>query len=127
MIHTRLCDYYYYQIIIMCTMITGCQFTDNASLLATTRARAERALQVYMQVAGESGLFVSTPKTNVMVTGRYVTQEDKSTHVSEFPYLGAVIKSSGRMDSDIEKRIRQASKTFSSLCTFVSMDRDLMM
>ena len=33
-------------------------------------------------------------------------------NVKEFPYLGSVVISSGRMDADIDRKIEQASKRF---------------
>ena len=67
------------------------------------------------------GLSVSVPKTKFMVEA---TDEDRIPinvngnefeHVSEFPYLGSVTASSGRMDPDVNKRIAQASKAFGAL------------
>lgn len=116
--------------------VTECQFADDAALLATTRAGADRSLQEYMQVAEDFGLSVSIPKTKLMVTGREVTEEDRAplyiddTHmvesVCEFPYLGSVVDASGRMDSDIDRRIAQASKAFGALRKSVFSDKDLL-
>ena len=102
------------------TKVTECQFADDAALLATTRDGANRSLQVYMQVAGDFGLTVSIPKTKVMVTGREVTEADRVPlyiddtnmveSVCEFPYLGSVVDASGRMDTDIDRRVAQAPK-----------------
>ena len=56
-----------------------------------------------------------------MVTGRKATAEDRVPIpvgdyqiecVTEFPYLGSVIASSGRMQPDIDRRIAQASRAF---------------
>ena len=70
-----------------------------------------------------------------MVTGRVIEEEDRASividedkvvdHVNEFPYLGSVIQSSGRVDVDIERRITLASKAFGALRKSVFMDRDL--
>ena len=114
--------------------LTECQFADDAALLATTRRGAERATAEYMLVAGDFGLSLGIPKTKVMPVGREVTAEDKFPlciggeeieSVSEFPYLGSEIASSGRMDSDVERRITQASKAFGALRKSVFMDKDL--
>ena len=118
-------------------MLTECQFADDAALLATTRAGAVRALREYLQVAEDFGLTVSIPKTKIMAVGREVTEDDRAPlrlddtsvieAVSEFPYLGSTIAASGRMDSDVEKRIAQASKAFGALRTPVFRDRDLLL
>ena len=118
--------------------ITECQFADDAALLATTRDGAVRALREYMQVAEDFGLTVSIPKTKIMAVGREVTEEDRTPlhlddtnvvdSVSEFPYLGSTIAATGRMDSDVERRIAQASRAFAgALRTSVFGDRDLML
>ena len=36
-------------------------------------------------------------------------------NVKEFPYLGSVVASSGRVDADIDRRIAQVSKAFGAL------------
>lgn len=55
------------------------------------------------------------------------TSTVKYMYVSEFPYLGALIESYGRMGSGIERRTTKASKAIHSLCRSVFMDRDLML
>ena len=70
-----------------------------------------------------------------MVTGKVIEEEDRAPividednvvdHVNEFPYLGSVIQSSGRVDADVERRITLASKYFGALRKSVFMDRDL--
>ena len=45
------------------TWLTGCQFADDAALLATTREGAERAMKEYLQDAKDFGLSVNIPKT----------------------------------------------------------------
>ena len=59
-----------------------------------------------------------------MVTGRLVEEEDLAPIVLEggeveamekFPYLGSLVDSSGKMDADVNRRVAQASKAFTSL------------
>ena len=93
-----------------------CQFADNAALLATTRAGAERALQCYIEVAGDLGLTVSIPKTKIMARGRLVQPGDEGPiriddnncveSVSEFQYLGSMVERSGRVDTDVERSLK---------------------
>ena len=68
------------------------------------------------------------------MTGRLVDESDKEPiilvggdieAVDEFPYLGSLITSSGRMDMDIDRRIAQASKAFGALRKAVFLDRNL--
>ena len=67
---------------------------------------------------------MSIPKTKQMVTGRMVEEEDQEyialdggsiEVVQEFPYLGLIIESSGKMDVDVDRRIAQTSKAFGAL------------
>ena len=69
-----------------------------------------------------------------MVTGRLVEESDREVitidggdieAVDEFPYLGSLIASSGRMDVDVDKRVAQASKVFGALRKAVFLDRNL--
>ena len=69
-----------------------------------------------------------------MVTGRLVEESDRKVitidsgdieAVDEFPYLGSLIASSGRMDVDVDKRVAQASKAFGALRKAVFLDRNL--
>ena len=77
---------------------------------------------------------MSIPKTKHMVTGRLVEESDREVitidggdieAVDEFPYLGSLIASSGRMDVDVDKRVAQASKVFGALRKAVFLDRNL--
>ena len=69
-----------------------------------------------------------------MVTGRMVEEEDKEyialdggsiEVVEEFPYLGSIIDSSGKMEVDVDRRIAQASKAFGALRKSVFLDKNL--
>ena len=113
---------------------TDLQFADDAALLATTRAGAEGALYMYIDVAADFGLSVNVSKTKLMVTGRKATADDRALilvgddrieSVIEFPYLGSVIASPGRMLPDIDQRIAKASRAFGALRKSVFNSRDL--
>ena len=45
--------------------------------------------------------------------------------VQEFPYLGSIIESSGKMDVDVDRRIAQTSKAFGALRISVFLDKNL--
>lgn len=69
-----------------------------------------------------------------MAVGGETTAEDKIPlrvrreeieSVSKFPYLGSVISSTGRIDSDVDKCIAQASRAYGALREPVFMDKDL--
>ena len=63
-------------------------------------------------------------KTKLMVAGREISESDTGPLrigaeevecVEEFPYLGSIITASGRVDTEVERRITQASKAFGAL------------
>ena len=114
--------------------LTECQFADDAALLATTRIGAERAILTYIDVAKSFGLTVSLPKTKLMVTGVGVEEGDVApiaVHdeliecVDQFPYLGSVVSSNGRIDEEVDYRIAKASKAFGALRRAVFKDSNL--
>ena len=86
------------------TRLNELQFADDAALLTTSLSGAEKALQEYNLVASKFGLTVSMPKTKITVIGREATEVDmapinlgaeEAENVSQFPYLGSTIQSSG--------------------------------
>ena len=116
--------------------VTECQFADDGALLSSTRPAAEKAVLMYQQTSRNFGLTVSLPKTKHMVTGRMVEEEDLAPivldggeveAVKEFPYLGSVVDSSGRIDADVNRRVAQASKAFGALRKAVFLDKNLRM
>ena len=111
--------------------VTECQFADDAALLASTRAGAERMTMVYQRTSDDFGLTVSIPKTKHMAAGRLVYESDQEpialvggdvVAVDDFPYLCSVIAGSGRMDVDVDRRVAQA---FGALRKAVFLDKNL--
>ena len=85
-------------------------------------------------VAEDFGLGVSIPKTKLMVVGKETTKEDRAPlhinnmvieFVTVFLYLGSIAASSGRVDTEVDKRIAQASKAFGALRKAVFSDGTL--
>ena len=69
-----------------------------------------------------------------MATGQEITVEDQPPlnvgsetieSVKEFPYLGSVVASSGRVDADIDRRIAQVSRAFGALKQVLFQDHNL--
>ena len=88
----------------------------------------------HQQTNTNFGLTVSIAKTKHMVTGRLVTGEDlKSINlesreiktVDEFQYLGSLIASSGRIDSEVQQRVAKAQRAFRALRKAVFLDKNL--
>ena len=101
--------------------LNECQFADDATLLATTRSGTEQAILSYIKVAKVFGLTVSLPKTKLMVTGFGIGGSDRAAIavgdsevecVKQFPYLGSLVTSSGRIDAEVDCRLANASKAF---------------
>ena len=90
-----------------------------------------------MKVAQDFGLSVSIAKTKVMATGRLVLPNDEGPihcddcssieAVQEFQYLGSIVERSGRADSEVGRRVMQASRAFGCLRRAVFKDKDLTM
>ena len=117
------------------TRFTELQFADDACSSTCYHKSRRLFISTYIEVASDFGLTVSIPKTKLMVTERKATAEDRAPIpvgdyqiecVTEFPYLGSVIASSGRMQPDkIDQRIAQASRAFQTLRRPVFSNRDL--
>ena len=111
--------------------LTDCQFADDSALVASTRGAAQLALDTFSAVASSFGLTVSTSKTKFMVMGIGVSPADRQplvldgqsiVCVPDFRYLGSIIHSDGRTQSDVDARIAAASRAFGSLLRPVFRD-----
>ena len=67
---------------------------------------------------------VTFEKTKFMVAAHGIQAKDRLPlqivdirveHVSDFPYLGSVVASEGRVDTEMGKKIANASKAFRAL------------
>ena len=89
-------------------ILTECQFADDVALLAASRIGAEKTITPYMETADDFGLTVSIPKTKLTVSGYGIEKDRKPIVVrggeiecvEEFPYLGSVVMSNGRLHSE---------------------------
>ena len=115
-------------------ILTECQFADDVALLAASRIGAEKTITTYMETADDFGLTVSIPKTKLTVSGYGIEEEDRKPIVvrggeiecvEEFPYLGSVVMSNGRLHSEADRRIASASRAFGALRKAVFDDDNL--
>ena len=115
-------------------LLTECQFADDVALLASTRMGAEKTTLTYMEVADDFGLTVSVPKTKLSVCGYGINEEDKKPIavnggeiecIDEFPYLGSVVMSNGRLYAEVDRCIANASRAFGALRKPVFDDENL--
>ena len=88
----------------------------------------------YIDVADKFGLTVNLLKTKLLVMGYGLTEEDKAPivvggdtieRVDEFPYLGSVVMSSGRIDIEVNRHLAGASRAFGALRHAVFNDSNL--
>ena len=114
--------------------LTECQFADNIALLASTRKAAEETCRIYQSTATDFGLTMSVQMTKFMVTGYDVSEDEKMAidtdlgrveHVQHFQYLGSVISEGGSLDTEIDRRLGNASKAFGALKRAVFNDKVL--
>ena len=84
----------------------------------------------YMKIAACFGLSLNVQKTKLMVTGREEPEEDRTLIrvaggdvecITEFPYLGSVISSTGRMRPDVQ-RIARASRVFGARLLWIMLN-----
>ena len=113
--------------------LSECQFADDTAILASTRQGAEDAIMAYIDVADKFGLTVNLLKTKLLAMGCSLTEDmapivvggDTIERVDEFPYLGSVVMSSGRIDAEVNRRLAGASRAFGALCHAVFNDSNL--
>ena len=93
--------------------LSECQFADDTAILASTRQGTEDAIMAYIDMADKFGLTVNLLKTKLLVMGYGLMEEDMASivvggdtveRVNEFPYLGSVVMSSGRIDAEVDRR-----------------------
>ena len=93
--------------------LSECQFANDTAILASTRQGTEDAIMAYIDMADKFGLTVNLLKTKLLVMGYGLMEEDMASievggdtveRVNEFPYLGSVVMSSGRIDAEVDRR-----------------------
>ena len=87
-----------------------------------------------MEVADDFGLMASIPKTKLAVSGYGIEEEDRKSIVvrggevecvKEFPYLGSVIMSNGRLHSEVDRCVASTSRAIGALRKVVFDDDNL--
>ena len=107
------------------TLLYKGEFADDVVLFACSREAACAAIEAYIEVDSSLGLTVSFPKTKFMVIGTIISVDDQQPlvvggglieWVDLFPYLGSVNEDKGRIDTEIDRRVANASRVFGALC-----------
>ena len=104
------------------------EFANDVAFLATTREAAELSINTYNEICKLFAMMVTFEKTKFMVAGHDIHVQAKDRlhvhlpvgdayveHVSAFPYLGSLVASNGRVDTEIDKRVANASKAFGAV------------
>ena len=110
------------------------EFADDVALLAMTREAAELSINTYDEICDLFALKITFEKTKFMVAGHDIQAKDRLPlpvrnarveHVSNFPYLGSLVASDGRVDIEIDNTTANASKAFGPLQRGVFKDAHL--
>jgi hypothetical protein len=105
------------------TKITESQFADDAAVYTTTRNALEVSTRMFVDIAQQWGLTVSTSKTKGLVVGHHTVEEEDPVTVGSdvieivpsFTYLGSIITQDGRLESELSSRIAKAARAFGCL------------
>ena len=111
-----------------------CQFADAAAIYDLSIHMAGCRGHNHIDVAGKFGLTVNLLKTKLLVMGYGLIEEDMAPivvggdtieRVDEFPYLGSVVISCGRIDAEVDRHLAGASRAFGALRHAVFNDSNL--
>lgn len=110
--------------------ITELQYADDLVLLAHTEAEVQQITDAFVQIYELIGMKVSTEKTklltvNVPEDSKVEINGTEIERVDEFCYLGGIVTSEGRLDTEISQRIRKAACAIYRLKSRVFDNRDL--
>ncbi|GFS21719.1 endonuclease-reverse transcriptase [Elysia marginata] len=102
--------------------INNLRYADDTVLIAENESDLQKLLDVVYSESQRKGLELSSKKTEVMVISRnanslpvnVTVNKNKLTQRENFKYLGTLILSDGRSDTEIQARIAQA-KTFQKM------------
>ncbi len=110
------------------------QYADDAAFPANSTEALQRTLDIMSEKYNNAGLLINTQKTEVMrqpavqeaQPGPNLTVGDEPLkNVDSFTYLGSILTSNCNIDSEIQKRIRNALASFGSLNNKVFSNIDL--
>ena len=102
--------------------INNFRYTDVTFLIAESQAQLQELLDRVVNASQEKGLTINCKKTECMVISKKESPrcdlrigDAHIKQVQKFNYLGSVIKSDGRCDTEIKKCIGMAKDTFQKL------------
>ncbi|GFS18525.1 endonuclease-reverse transcriptase [Elysia marginata] len=103
--------------------INNLRYADDTVLIAENESDLQKLLDVVYSESQKKGLELNSKKTEVMVISRkanslpvnVTVNKNKLTQRENFKYLGTLISSDGRSDTEIQARIAQAKTTFQKM------------
>ncbi|GFS24491.1 endonuclease-reverse transcriptase [Elysia marginata] len=103
--------------------IKNLRYAEDTVLIAENESDLQKLLDVVYSESQKKGLELNSKKTEVMVISRkansppvnVTVNKNKLTQRENFKYLGTLISSDGRSDTEIQARIAQAKTTFQKM------------
>ncbi|GFR58388.1 endonuclease-reverse transcriptase [Elysia marginata] len=103
--------------------IKNLRYADDTVLIAENESDLQKLLDVVYSESQKKGLELNSKKTEGMVISRkanslpvnVTVNKNKLTQRENFKYLGTLISSDGRSDTEIQARIAQAKTTFQKM------------
>ncbi|GFS05260.1 RNA-directed DNA polymerase from mobile element jockey [Elysia marginata] len=103
--------------------INNLRYADGTVLIAENESDSQKLLDVVYSESQKKGLELNSKKTEVMVISRkanslpvnVTVNKNKLTQRENFKYLGTLISSDGRSDTEIQARMAQAKATFQKM------------
>ena len=103
--------------------VNNVRYADDTVLIAEKECDLQNMVDVIVRESDKMGLDLNAKKTEVMVVTRYKERpkcnikvnQNNLSQVESFKYLGTMITSDGRSDTEIKSRIGQAKTAFQNM------------
>ena len=108
--------------------IDNIRYADDTALVADSKEKLQELLTTIQRKSEEHGLNINTGKTEILVVSKKAETPRCNIHINnkqlkqvdKFCYLGSTIKSDGRCDGEIKKRIAEAKNAFNKMRNFLT-------
>ena len=108
--------------------INNIRYADDTALVADSKEKLQELLTTIQRKSEEHGLNINTGKTEILVVSKKAETPRCNIHINnkqlkqvdKFCYLGSTIKSDGRCDGEIKKRIAEAKNAFNKMRNFLT-------